>query len=159
GAYLIAYACKGDDLRIRKIDVVEFDLNDDQPQAYGRTWFTLFSPRIQYFTVGLQPATPEDGSPGWFPPPGDDLTAQRSWMVKGTPKKPAYPMVLSVMAVPVRSLSAGGGSSLPPPAYDYAENAGGVDRVPVPVWATRSFQGTWAVPLDKSKLPISADVK
>src|SRR5262249_48837177 len=45
-----------------------------------------------------------------------------------------------------------------PPAYDYAEDAAGVERVPIPVWATRSFQATWAVPLSREKPPIAADV-
>src|SRR5262249_22626111 len=77
GAYLIAYACKGDDVRVRKIDLVEIDLHDNR--AYGRTWFTLFSPRIQYYTVGLQPAYPEDDATGWFPAPDDRYQAARSW--------------------------------------------------------------------------------
>jgi hypothetical protein len=160
GAYLIAYACKGDDLRIRKIDVVDIDLHDEQPRAYGRAWFTLFSPRIQYFTVGLQPATPDGDLPGWVAAPSEDAGAPRSWLQRGPTVKPAYPVVVTVMAVPERSLPGGRSSStsLAAPAYDYAEGASGVDRVPIPVWATRTFQASWSAPLDKSKMPIVADV-
>src|SRR5262245_63344476 len=43
-AYLIAYRVKGDDLRVNKLDVVEVDLHEPR-QAYGHTYFTLFSPR------------------------------------------------------------------------------------------------------------------
>src|SRR5436309_5667264 len=42
GAYFTAYYIKGNDLRINKLDVVDIDLHDGQ--AYGHTWFTLFSP-------------------------------------------------------------------------------------------------------------------
>ena len=57
--YCVAFAMKGDDLRINKIDLVEYDLTGPQ-QAYGTTWFTLFSPRIQNYTVGAEPS-----APGW----------------------------------------------------------------------------------------------
>ena len=54
-------AMKGDDLRINKIDLVEYDLSTP-PQAglRARRWFTLFSPRIQNYTVGVEPS-----APGW----------------------------------------------------------------------------------------------
>src|SRR5437773_189997 len=65
GAYFTAYYIKGNDLRINKVDVVDIDLHDGQ--AYGHTWFTLFSPRIQHYTVGIEPA-----SPGWVAAPGSD---------------------------------------------------------------------------------------
>ena len=32
-------------------------------RSYGTTWFTLFSPRIQNYTVGIEPA-----APGWAAP-------------------------------------------------------------------------------------------
>jgi len=44
-AYYAAYALKGSDLRINKFDIVDIDLRSQLVQ--GRTWFTLFSPRIQ----------------------------------------------------------------------------------------------------------------
>src|SRR5208337_4236626 len=52
-AYLIAYRAKGDGLRINKIDLVEYDLAN--AQAYGRSWFSVFSPRIQKYTLGQEP--------------------------------------------------------------------------------------------------------
>src|SRR5205823_242909 len=61
-AYFAAYAIKGNDLRINKVDVVDFDLVDGAAggaRSYGQTWLTLFSPRIQLYTIGLEPASPE----------------------------------------------------------------------------------------------------
>src|SRR5262249_20798521 len=62
-AYFSAYYLKGNDLRINKLDLVdlvaEFDAVGSRchsSQAYGTTWFTLFSPRIQNYTVGAEPA-------------------------------------------------------------------------------------------------------
>src|SRR5205823_2036222 len=53
-AYFTAYALKGNDLRINKVDLVDIDLGTKQ--SYGRTWFSLFSPRIQNYTIGVEPA-------------------------------------------------------------------------------------------------------
>ncbi|MGL4550628.1 MAG: hypothetical protein ACRC33_05535, partial [Gemmataceae bacterium] len=54
-AYLAAYSVKGDDLRTNKIDLIDVDLHEPK-QVYGQAWFTLFSPRVQAYTVGLEPA-------------------------------------------------------------------------------------------------------
>ena len=57
-AYLDGLLLKGDDLRINKIDLVE--IRPARPaQAYGTTWFTLFSPRIQNYTIGMEPSAPD----------------------------------------------------------------------------------------------------
>jgi hypothetical protein len=38
--------------------------------------------------------------------------------------------------------------------YEYAEEARGLRRVPVPVWATRGFTATWRAPLPADKPPL-----
>src|SRR5262249_52766254 len=53
-AYATAYALKGDDLRINKIDLIDVDLNEPS-QVYGTSWFTLFSPRVASYTLGIEP--------------------------------------------------------------------------------------------------------
>ena len=53
-AYFTAYGLKGNDLQIHKVDMVDIDLRTQQ--TVGHTWFTLFSPRIQHYTVGIEPA-------------------------------------------------------------------------------------------------------
>src|SRR5205085_1694053 len=65
-AYFTAYAIKGRDLKINKLDLVDLDLRSDlgedlrprQAQVYGRSWFTILSPRIQNYTIGVEPVFP-----------------------------------------------------------------------------------------------------
>ena len=124
-AYGTAYYLKGDDLRVNKIDLVEYDLNSPQ-EAYGTTWFTLFSPRIQNYTVGLEPS-----APGWAAAPPADATS--------------HPVTVSALANPDLSERVGSSSLFRQP-YAYAEDASGLERVPIPVWSTRSFQASWRRP-------------
>src|SRR5438105_3664815 len=75
-SYFTAYALKGNDLLINKTDLVDIDL--DGKTAYGHTWFTLFSPRIQHYTIGIEPAAPV-----WCATPADEKKAAEvtlSWM-------------------------------------------------------------------------------
>lgn len=55
-AYVSASAVKGRDLKVNKIDVV--DVDPASGRIYGTTWFTVFSPRIDSYSVGI---TPNDG--------------------------------------------------------------------------------------------------
>jgi hypothetical protein len=132
-AYATAYYVKGDDLRINKIDLVDIDLPRDRDlhregQVYGRTWFTLFSPRIQNYTAGLEVAAPEWGG-RWYE---DDA--------------PAPPVMVATLDGPEAALG-GNSQSLFRHPYEYAADAGGLRRVPIPVWATRTFTSSWRVPL------------
>jgi hypothetical protein len=168
-AYLITYSLKGAELRINKIDIVEFDLTDSdrtggQPRAYGRTWFTLFSPRIANFTVGLQPSVKEgEDVPGWFPPvsEADRIRPPISWSQRDLPKDaaPAYGTTIALVAAPERTTNREGETNLVPQAYEYADAAEGLERVPIPVWATRTFSASYAVPLDRNALPFQGDLR
>ncbi len=117
--YCVAYAIKGDDLRINKIDIVEYDLHSPQ-QAYGTTWFTLFSPRIQDYTIGVEPSVP-----GWATAPPETAAA--------------HPVEVAVLANPDLAERVGSSSLFRKP-YAYAEDASGLERVPIPVWSTRIRQ-------------------
>src|SRR5439155_5674973 len=61
-AYFTAFALKGRDLKINKVDIVDFDLRTTSDaknvHAYGQSFFTILSPRIQNYTVGLEPNPP-----------------------------------------------------------------------------------------------------
>src|SRR5262249_45968591 len=126
-AYFTAYALKGDDLRVNKIDLVDIDLHEPR-QVYGHSWFTLFSPRVQSYTVGLEPAD------GWTAavPPGP---------------------VFTLLEAGDRS-SRGSSQGLFPRPYEYALDAAGLRRVPVPVWSTRSFSVAWRAPLKADRPAI-----
>jgi hypothetical protein len=151
-AYATAYYVKGDDLRINKIDLVEIDLHGPG-QVYGTSWFTLFSPRIQNYTIGLEPVAPEWGG-RWG---ADDADA------------PVPPVLVATYDGPEAALG-GTSQSLFRRPYGYADDAGGLVRVPIPVWATRTFTSSWRAPLREpgdadrappiqAKLRLSRDAK
>lgn len=122
-AYFAAYYLKGSELRINKVDVVDYDLSTKR--AYGRTWFSLFSPRIQKYTVGVEPAAPDWATAS--PTAGEGTLV--SWM--GAPKQ--------------------GRQSLFRHSYDYAPRAEGVIGVPIQVWSTKGFQADWVAQIDATK--------
>jgi hypothetical protein len=130
-AYWTAYSLKGDDLRVNKIDLVEIDLHNPR-EVLGTTWLTLFSPRSQRYTLGVEPATT------WAPAATSDSSR----------------CVVATLAGPEptnRSTSQG--------PYDYAEDASGIERIPVSVWATRSFTAAWRRPLSDKPAPIEAELR
>jgi hypothetical protein len=120
-AYFTAYYLKGSDLRINKLDLVDIDLQTQR--AYGRTWFSVFSPRIQKYTVGVEPAA------GWAVPERPGLDTAVSWF--GVPKQSRQ--------------------SLFRHSYDYAPLAEGLRGVPIQVWTTKGFQASWQAPLAKDR--------
>ena len=133
-AYATAYYVKGDDLRINKIDLVEIDLHGPG-QVYGQSWFTLFSPRIQNYTIGLEPVAPEWGG-RWTRgrrrragAAGDDGGAGRTGAESAAATR--------------RACSAGPTNTPTTPAACV--------RVPIPVWATRTFTASWRVPLQRPR--------
>jgi len=136
-AYTIAYRAKGDGLRINKIDLVEYDLSN--VQAYGRSWFSVFSPRIQKYTLGQEPVAPE-----WSAVPARNQPAGEGTM-------------LATLAIPTDFQRVGAHGLFPQP-YAYAEDAEGVRDLPIPVWATRTFTTSWHAPLDPDRPAIAADL-
>jgi hypothetical protein len=153
-AYLIAYSLKGEDLRVNKIDLVEIDLHDNR--AYGTTCFALFSPRIENFTLGVEPSWPQGDVPGWFPPPGKDGTVKVHSWASGKDGKATYPAVLAALTPPGRPSMRTGTPGLFTQPYDHAADGAGLERVPIPVWAVRSFSASWEVKLGDGPPPIEA---
>jgi hypothetical protein len=139
-AYFAAYSLKGHDLRINKVDLVDIDLEGGQ--EYGNTWFTLFSPRIQLYTIGVEPT-----APAWTPEPERDKIRSGitvSWM--GRPEE-----------------SYGGfqkprSQSLFRRTYDYDTDADGLLGVPIQVWSTKSFAASWERPLAAGRPPVTANL-
>ena len=138
GAYFTAYWLKGSDQRINKVDLLDIDLHTQQ--IYGTTWFSIFSPRIQNYTIGLEPA--------------DSLT--------GASAVPVPPMNLSWMGRPEEGWGGigrrGSTAGFFQRAYDYAPDATGLLRVPIQVWSTKSFIARWAAPLNPAKPAVHADL-
>lgn len=140
-AYATASYFKGDDLRINKIDLVEIDLHGPG-QVYGRSWFTLFSPRIENYTIGLEPAAPEWGG---------------RWSEGDAPTPPVITAVLDGLETGMGGASQG----LFRRPYEYAADAAGLRQVPISVWATRTLTASWRVPLKDAShpAPIQAELR
>lgn len=133
-AYFTAYAIKGKDLRINKIDVVDIDLGSRR--VYGRAWFTVFSPRVDSYTVGIEPKAPWAGEPDY---------------------KAAVPpsMVDWVGGNRVGSGGAGGFRT-----YRYElDGSGGLVSVPIQVWSTKTFSANWSAPFDPATPPVTATIR
>lgn len=140
-AYFTAYWLKGNDQKINKVDLVDIDLHTQQ--VVGNTWFTIFSPRIQHYTIGLEPAAAE-------------------WAGPAAGAKASDSVVLSWMARPEISYGGTGRSQTPGlfrRAYDYLPDARGLKGVPIQVWSTKSFAASWQAALDRAKPPIRADLR
>jgi hypothetical protein len=118
-AYYSAYSIKGRELKINKLDVI--DIDPASGRVYGTTQFTIFSPRIDNYTLSVTPAE------GW-----------------AAETEPAGTMV-SWLGGP-----GGGRASLLRRRYDYHSDAlgmaDGLDKVPVQVWSTKSFVANWSAP-------------
>jgi hypothetical protein len=144
-AYFTAYAVKGKELKVNKLDLVDVDLRSDlgedlrprKATAYGSTWFTILSPRIQNYTVGIEPVFPRlvDGEGTKSP------EATVAWL--GRPEAGG-------MGASGRQQS----QSFFTRTYQFAPGAAGLTGVPIPVWTTKSFTASWAAPLNK--LPFDA---
>ncbi len=134
-AYFTAYWLKGNDLRINKIDVVDIDLNSSR--AYGSTWFTIYSPRIQNYTVGLE------GAPaGWnWTAPGAEATGDHAVLVDWMGRPEADWERRSQQGI----------LNWNRPTYRYAADAAGLESVPIRVWATKSFSASWKMVLTEEK--------
>jgi hypothetical protein len=134
GSWWWAAETKGDRIRANKLDIIDLDLG--RGKVYGTTWFSIFSPQAQSYTIALEagigcgPA--EAASLSWMARPGD---VARSY---GRPADFAF--------------FRGG--------YDFAPSDGGraeLVATPILAWSIKSFEGRWIAPVDAGKL-IESDL-
>lgn len=122
-AYWSAAALKGRDLRVNAVEVIDVFPEKGGGRVYGTGWYSVFSPRVAAYTVGVSPAEK-------WTAPGADGNPVLGWV--GGPR--------------------GGRASLLRRRYDLeagpGDVAGVLSGVPVPVWSTKAFSGNWAAPLD-----------
>jgi len=147
GAYFTAYAIKGKDLRVNKIDVVDIDVGGGR--VYGHSWFTVFSPRIDNYTVGIEPKEP------WGYGPQDDDAK--------------FKPVTVVDWMGGSRIGTGGGFGRGYRPYQYridpkggttgaSGTANGLSGVPVQVWSTKTFTANWAGEIDAKAPPVTSTV-
>jgi len=134
-AYLAAYAVKGTELKINKVDAIDIDQSGRLSQARGTTWFSIFSPQNRDYDVSIAPLElDQDPSAGSAPP------ARRS----GTE------VLLSYFGASDRSYGMGGpgGLALSTSTYRYGPRGEpeSLEGVRVPIWTTKSFVGRWSGP-------------
>ncbi len=126
-AYLSASALKGHHLRVNKLDIVEvvaeFDPQTGKPvgHIYGTTWFTLFSPKIDRYTLGVTPAE------GWHGTSDPTLIA---W--SGGPRGVRASLSRRRYAYHV----------------DPRATADALENVHIQVWSTKSFTAHYAAGMD-----------
>lgn len=119
-AYFTAYSLKGNDLRLNKADLV--DVDPASGRVYGTTWFTIFSPRIDNYTIGIQP--------------------KEEWLAQDQPQ--LSPLVDSFGA------AKSGRSGLFSRSFEYHVDpatgafADGIVDVPIQVWSTKAFKAEWS---------------
>lgn len=147
-AYYTAYSIRGNDQRINQVEIVDFDLRTDLDEngktrktyIYGQSFMTVLNPRIQAYTVGLEP------NRAFFNlPAGKEALAAQPVTWFGRPSEEAWGMERA------GSSSVLGKKSQP---YRYAAEAAGVEKVPVPVWTTKSFRATYEAVLEKPPFEV-----
>jgi hypothetical protein len=116
-AYLSADAVKGRELKVNKIDIVDVDAHSNR--VYGTTQFTVFSPKIDTYTVGVTPDADWNHHSDRF-----DTTAHALGAPRGG--KPGI----------VRRKYTVGGTD-----RDLGSELSGV---PIQVWSTKAFAANWA---------------
>jgi hypothetical protein len=142
-AYFTADALKGSDLKINKVDLVDIDQRSDpdsagrtpSAQVYGTTWFTILSPRIQGYTLGLKPALAS------WPGGVKSSDVMVTWL--GRPEAGLGYGRRRAQALFSRS-------------YRYAHDASGLRDVAIPIWTTKSFSASWSAVL--GGMPLAADL-
>lgn len=142
-AYIAAYAVKGTEMRVNKVDAVDIDQADGIVR--GSTWFTLFSPQNRDYDIAVAPlALDRAAGPGQPDSPGAEA---------GTTGE-----IVTWFGSPERNFGGMGGSSrmnVGGSGYIYAA----LDRkdgepnpfgepesmrgVRVPIWSTKSVAGQW----------------
>ncbi|MGL6075928.1 MAG: hypothetical protein ACRC8S_17360 [Fimbriiglobus sp.] len=133
-AYFTAYAIKGNDLKMNKVDLVEVDLHGSR--VYGKSWFTIFSPRIDSYTVGVEPRE------GWTVSQPPEPAPLVGWM-GGTQ---------------------GGSNSIVSRGYKHHVDSNtkavstALEKVPIQVWSTKTFQASWSGAMNPGVPLIAADL-
>lgn len=141
--YFTANQIKSHELKVNKVDLVDVDLASNR--VYGSTWFTLFSPQIQNYTIGVEPFGPRSDNPSATTWTADDVEhSLAGTVVSWHGKAKSNRQSLFRRTYQYRSEPGTDGSSQP-------SFASAIERVPIQVWSTKSFSASWAGRMDPSK--------
>ncbi len=148
-AYFAAYAVKGTDLRVNKIDVI--DIDQETKLARGVSWVNLFSPQNRDYSVKVVPVAPN------IELPADAATEVTN--------PPGTEVVMSWFAAPEGGLrgmnSRGQGMGFGNNSYYYAPlgKAEELENVRIGIWSTKAFLTRWFGPAPASSTIIESDLQ
>jgi hypothetical protein len=132
-AYGLAYALKGDQLRVNQVDVIDYDA--DTRLVRGTVWSNIFSPQVDSYDISYEPQ-----------PPGvatlSDEQALVSWL--GLPGGGFGGMH-----------SPSGGAALFRGAYAFTPQLDGLIRMPIAVWSTKGVTARWQ---GQAESPINGEL-
>ena len=135
GSYVLARWSKGDEVRLNQVDLV--DVDTESGQLRGTTWATVFSPAMERYDLSVKPK-----------------------LLDGTSLDGAE-VVVSWLGLPGTGLGGMNPSTAPPAGwrepYDFSPRLDELQRVPVPIWATKSFTARWRA--TSSDYPTAALVR
>ena len=136
-AYFLAHCLKGDQLRVNQVDVVDVDAASGFVR--GTSWWNIFSPRMEHFTLSVEPYGDKNTTiehresyATWLGLPGHALGGMRS-----------------------RSAS----ESMWRTSYTYSPDLNRMCDVPIQVWATKSFTGRWSAKLADDESVVESELK
>jgi len=129
-AYYTAYSVKGKDLKINKVDVVDMDASGGR--VYGRTWYTIFSPRPASYNLAVEP--------------------KENWATGPTDAADPMPETLIDWMAGAKQ-EEGGGIAARNYRYRIDPNGGtrqangipnGIENLTIAVWATKTLTANWS---------------
>lgn len=136
----LAYYFKGDRVRVNQADLVDVDAASGYVR--GTSWINLFGrARLESYNLSLQPRLPggADASDHHDPRQAD--------------------VVFSWLGLPGEALGGMNPRTSNPvlwtEPYDFSRELSQMDRVPIPVWSTRSFTARWSA---QAKVGLEADL-
>jgi hypothetical protein len=136
GAYFLAYALKGDEVRLNQVDLVDVDVEGGWVR--GTSWANIFSPRMETYDLTFRPLVPRGQ-------PADRYDCLISWL--GQPGG-------SLRGMESRT----SGLSLWRRGYTFSPRLDALHGMPIPVWSTKSVTSRWSTPAsDSVEADLAAD--
>ncbi|MDC0935006.1 hypothetical protein OAS39_01875 [Pirellulales bacterium] len=134
GAYFLAFALKGDQLRVNQVELVDVDL--DSGLARGTVWTHYFSPSVRQYNLTIHPR------------------------FAATDLEPAEPPLIAWLGMPGTGLggmqSSAAQSILPGRGYQIVPTLDAIAGMPVQEWSTKTLTARWTAEVDP---PLKASLR
>jgi hypothetical protein len=141
GALALAWAIKGDRVRVNQVDLVDVDAVSGRVR--GTTWANVFSPKTEPYDISLSPCRPRSAQSA-----GNAL--------RGVPRT-AFQTIVSWLGLPGEALGGMNPRASDPTVwksgYRFSPGLETLAGVPIPVWSTKSFTARWTSPAREFIVP------